>query len=128
MSRQRKRRPRAGAANQKNGRAGQGQRNGSFVPAVNLRGDQLAYAYRCAADVALSGNRAAVILGIGPRGLEVCDDRCCIDRPGALIVVPDVLIAEGIANGHPDPPKGPVLQRADGRTAHVFRARSAAVA
>lgn len=39
---------------------------------------------------------------------------------GDFVLLPDVVLVEGAANGCPPLPRAPVLQRADGRQVHVF--------
>lgn len=43
-----------------------------------------------------------------------CD--CC-----GLLVAPDVILAEGVANGHPEPPPTLRLVRWDGRSVWIYR-------
>lgn len=43
-----------------------------------------------------------------------------VDLPAELVYVPDVIIAEGAANGHTVPDDSAVLQRDDGRAVYVF--------
>jgi len=43
-----------------------------------------------------------------------------VDLPTELVYVPDMVIAEGAANGHTVPDDSAVLQRDDGRAVYVF--------
>lgn len=45
---------------------------------------------------------------------------------GGLLVVPDVIMAEGIANGYGEPPKTLMMVRADGRSVNIFQHRPVA--
>lgn len=90
------------------------------TPAALLNSETRVWAVEIGADVAIKNGRAAVVVGWSAGYLVICRDGCCASRDGVLIVVPDVVIAEGHANGLDLPPGSPRLRRTDGRSAAVF--------
>jgi hypothetical protein len=89
------------------------------TPATQLNSDLGVWAVERGADAALDTGRAAVVVGRAGDELVVCLDGCCTNRPGVLIVVPDLVVAEFHANGLPAP-FGPTVVRRDGRSVKVF--------
>lgn len=76
--------------------------------------------------VAIDENIVATLLGESVDGPVVCWRMCCADTPGAVVVVPDVLVAV-LAEDGAVPPPTLVVQRADGRFAWVFAGSDGAV-
>jgi hypothetical protein len=90
-----------------------------MTPAAGLTGARLRWAVERGADTALATGYAAVIVGITDGWLMVCTDTDgCVDRPGVLVAVPDLLVAEVFANGH-ELELTTTLRRG-GRTVHLY--------
>jgi hypothetical protein len=67
------------------------------------------------------------VTGMDRRAIEHAADRALMTgRPARVpgydaVVVPDVVIAELVANGHDEPPTTWTLVRDDGRVGHLYR-------
>lgn len=92
----------------------------AYIPAADLAPDRYAWACTPAADLAFEQGRPVIVLGVGRHGVEVSTNFAHL-TPTALVVMPDVVLAELAANGH-DIPTVWALQRDDGRTAAICRA------
>ena len=82
------------------------------------------FTYGCerAADLALTTGEVAVFVGLADGYATVCNDHnCCGEEPGAVWVVPDLLMLEIEAN-HPDHGMHlQTLRREDGRSVAVIK-------
>lgn len=88
---------------------------------VELPAETRQWAIERGADAALAEGRVTVVVGIFGEHLKVCTAGCCLDLPGSVVVVPDVVVAELAANSDGasfgDPWR---LHRADGREVYVY--------
>jgi hypothetical protein len=76
-----------------------------------------------AADAAFVDGWAKLFIGVDVQGRPLLADFAKHRRvPGAVVIVPDVKLAELAANGLDVRGEGWTLERADGRTARLFRA------
>lgn len=92
-----------------------------LTPAASLTGDVVQWAIERGVEAAFSDGLTAVVVGMTSNDrLMVCTAGCCLRRRGTFIVVPDVVIAEGVANGH-EAPNTFRIRRDDGREAYLFR-------
>ncbi|TFV78378.1 hypothetical protein E4P39_03955 [Blastococcus sp. CT_GayMR19] len=83
----------------------------------NLAAATRAGVYRLAADLALHNNVTIVIVGQSARNeLVLCGNYCCIRRPGAIAVVPDV----DALSLWEEPPRAARMERNDGRVVYLM--------
>jgi hypothetical protein len=95
-----------------------------LVPTMKLPEELYQHVISLAADVALDTGDVAVAVGMTPDHSLVCADGggCCLDRPGVIVVVPDVKEAEFVANGEPAPAETRRLVRpSDQRGVAIFK-------
>lgn len=75
-----------------------------------------------ALDTALDREGVVIVLGrrVDDNTPVICTCGCAWGAPGALIMIPDVLVIEGMANGHSADDDAKVT-RADGRSAVILK-------
>lgn len=81
---------------------------------------------RIAAGVALAAEETVTITGAVPGAAVFCRMSCQFRHPGSVVLIPDLVLAELIANGFDETPTA-VLKLADGRSVHAYRTDDAVV-
>lgn len=91
-------------------------------PACELSMDEAKTALDWAADVAVRSEQPVTFLGLsGMANLpRYCRARCQFDHPGSVVVVPDLVMAELMAQGWEDTPTK-MLTRGDGATVWLYK-------
>jgi hypothetical protein len=95
----------------------------SYIPAADLPAPRLARAQHVALDAALQFDIAVTLLGTVPDEREqviICTCGCMRGTPGSMVVVPDLLVLEGIAEGCSEAGHQ-TLTRRDGRSGMIMR-------
>jgi hypothetical protein len=92
----------------------------SYVAAVDLPEQWLDWAIRRGTDVALQLDRRVILIGVMWDGqLALCTCGCAMGTPGSAILIPDLLVLEGVANGYST--DSSVFTREDGRSVLIFK-------
>lgn len=73
-----------------------------------------------AADIATRTQEPITILGASPGAAVLCRMDCQFTHPDSVILIPDVVLIELVANGFDEVPTA-VLKRSDGRSVHAYR-------
>jgi hypothetical protein len=95
----------------------------SYIPAADLPAPRLARAQHMALDAALKLDSSVILLGTMPDELErviICTCGCARGAAGSMVVVPDLLVLEGIAEGCSEAGHQ-TLTRRDGRSGMIMR-------
>lgn len=97
----------------------------AYIAVPDLPADACDWVMRKGMDVALESETQVIVIGIMINGLPaLCIDGCARDTPGAVLLVPDVLALEAVANGYRA--DSSTLAREDGRSVMVFKIRNGA--
>jgi hypothetical protein len=94
-----------------------------YIPAVDLPEGRLARAQHVALDLALQLDHSVVLLGTLPDEQEkviMCTCGCMRGAAGSMVVVPDLLVLEGIAAGASEDGHETLCRR-DGRSGMIIR-------
>lgn len=91
-----------------------------LVPILDLPAQVFHQVCSAAADIAIQHDDTVTVLGLVPGAAVLCRHSCRFHHPGSVVVIPDVVLVELMANGFDDTATTG-LQRADGRTVHLFR-------
>ncbi len=91
-----------------------------FTPAAELPDEQLKWAIEKGADVAWESGEVVAVLGIRRGLLKVCNAGCCLRKPGAIIVIPDVKAVELTRDSGRALPYTCSIE-CDNRVAYIFR-------
>lgn len=92
----------------------------AYVAVSDLPPDAVDWVMRCGMEVALDKGTQVIVIGIMLSGQPaLCIDGCARHTPGAVLLVPDVLALEAVANGRKA--DSSMLTRDDGRSVMVFK-------
>lgn len=95
----------------------------AYIAVPDLPSDACDWVMRKGMDIALETGQQVIVIGIMLSGLPaLCVDGCARNTPGAVLLVPDLMALEAVANGHKA--DSSTLTRADGRSVMVFKIRT----
>jgi hypothetical protein len=95
----------------------------AYTAAVDLPEKWLDWAIRQSTDVALRLGRRVILIGVMWDGqLALCTCGCAMGTPGSAVLIPDLLVLEGLANGYNT--SSSVFTRDDGRSVLIFKTAS----